>query len=180
MTAVDVFPTTLPDQPTNLDCQIWDLNDSMTPTYNRNHYDFIHSRCVGPGIRRDRWSGYIRDMKTLLKPNGWVQVAEYYHNIQSDSGRLTQDHALYKWGVMYRGLMHEHLNRDPRVGPSLADKLRHRSFRHVRARCFRIPIGEWPTGECLLFWVDIFGVLSSSACTCQAEVLVYTNDPRGK
>src|ERR1700712_5027166 len=129
-----------------MDCEIWNLNDPLRPTYRSNYYDLIHSRCVGPGINKDRWRGYIADIVRLLRRGGWVQCAEFYYNIQSDSGRLTESHALYRWGQGYRAAMER--DRDPRIGRTLSDKMRQAGLSDVSSRTFHIPIGDWPTGEC--------------------------------
>jgi len=54
-------------------------------------------------------------MKLLLRPGGWLQMAEYYPLIQSDSVRLTEQAAVWRWWVAYESSMGR-LNRDPRVG----------------------------------------------------------------
>ncbi|KAL0261718.1 hypothetical protein SLS55_003148 [Diplodia seriata] len=119
VTAIDVYPTNeLPDdQPDNLEIEAWDLNQTLTPTYKPNEYDLIHSRLVAPGIKRDRWPRYIRDIVRLLKRGGWVQMAEFYYIIQSDSGLLTDEHALMQWSNGYRHTMEQ--DRDPRADPRL-------------------------------------------------------------
>jgi len=73
-------------------------------------------------------------------------MAEYYYNIQSDTGRLGEDHAMYKWGVTYRALME--VDRDPRIGRHLVDKLRNAGLHDIHSRSYRIPIGPWPRGMC--------------------------------
>lgn len=145
--AIDIWKPDLPDVPDNLDISFWDLNDRLTSTFGRDTFDLIHSRCVGPGIKRGRWDGYIRDIARLLRPGGWVQMAEYYYNIQSDSGRLTEDHSIYKWGQTYRAVMEHFLDREPRIGQHLADKLGRAGLHNIHTRAFQIPIGDWPTGE---------------------------------
>jgi hypothetical protein len=145
VTAIDIWPADLPDEPDNLECEIWNLNDPLIPTYKTNHYDLIHSRCVGPGIKKDRWRSYVRELARLLKRDGWLQLAEYYYIIQSDSGRLTDDHALQQWGQAYRGAMER--DRDPRIGRSLVDKMRSAGLHDVHSRTIHVPIGDWPTGE---------------------------------
>ncbi|EOD47288.1 Methyltransferase type 11 [Neofusicoccum parvum] len=134
VTGIDVYPTNeLPDdQPDNLEIEAWDLNQPLTPTYKPNEYDLIHSRLVAPGIKRDRWRGYIRDIVRLLKRGGWVQMAEFYYIIQSDSGMLTDDHALMQWSNGYRYTMER--DRDP------------------REVTYRMPIGGWSTDP-KLQWV---------------------------
>ncbi|KAJ9635888.1 hypothetical protein H2201_000119 [Coniosporium apollinis] len=143
VTAVDIFPADVDDQPENLDFEVWDLNRTLTPTYDPNHYDLIHSRFVAPGIKRDRWPSYVRDLARLLKRNGWVQLVEYYYIIQSDSGLLTDNHALQQWGNAYRQCMEG--ERDPRIGRRLPELLRTAGLVDVQERSFRMPIGGWPT-----------------------------------
>jgi hypothetical protein len=137
-----------------MECEIWNLNEPLRPTYKSSHYDLIHSRCVGPGIHKDRWRGYIGDMARLLKHGGWLQCAEFYYNIQSDSGRLTEQHALYQWGHGYRATMES--DRDPRVGRTLGDKLRHAGLVDMHTQTFQVPIGDWPTG---MLWQNFVGMV---------------------
>jgi hypothetical protein len=140
-----VFPADLPDEPDNLECEVWDLNDNLTPTYSPNYYDLIHSRCVAPGIKRERWRSYLRDLRRLLKPGGWVQLVEYYYIFQSDSGLLTSEHALQQWGELFRAAMEQH--RDPRVARHLTELLSHAGFVDVHQMSYRVPIGLWPSGK---------------------------------
>ena len=144
LTAIDIWPAEITDEPENLEFEFWNLNDSLTPTYNTNHYEFIHSRCVAPGIKKDRWGGYVRDLVRLLKRDGWLQMVEYHYIFQSDCGRLNDDHAIQQWGQAYRGAME--VDRDPRVGRSLADKLRAAGLHDIHVRTFHVPVGTWPTG----------------------------------
>jgi hypothetical protein len=132
---------------------VWNLNEPLIPTYRAGHYDLVHSRCVAPGIRKGRWPEYIRELRRLLKHGGWVQCAEFYYNVQSDSGRLTEHHELYRWGQAYRSAMDS--DRDPRVGRSLGEKLNHAGFTDVHTRTFRIPIGDWHTGMLVCFFHPI-------------------------
>ncbi|KAK0650642.1 Secondary metabolism regulator laeA [Lasiodiplodia hormozganensis] len=152
ITAVDVYPTNeLPDdQPDNLWIEAWDLNQTLTPTYKPNEYDLIHSRLVAPGIKRDRWPRYIRDIVKLLKRGGWVQMAEFYYIIQSDSGRLTDEHALMQWSNGYRHTMER--DRDPRIGRHLGQLMRSAGLTDVQEVTYRMPIGGWPTDP-RLQWV---------------------------
>jgi hypothetical protein len=145
VTAVDIYPTELSEAPDNVIFELWDLNERLIPEYSPGYYDFIHSRCVGPGIGKDRWPGYFRELFALLKRGGWVQCAEYYYNIQSDSGRLQEDHDLYQWGHAYRAAM-TRADRDPRIGLGLGEKLTQAGFSDVQTRTYQIPIGDWHTG----------------------------------
>jgi hypothetical protein len=41
----------------------------------------------------------------------------------------------------------DQLDRETRIGPNLANKLRDAGFRDVQSQIFNVPIGTWPTGE---------------------------------
>lgn len=147
VTAIDIYPAILPDQPDNLECEVWNLNDPLTPTYQANTYDLIHSRFVAPGIERTRWLDYVKDLRRLLRRNGWVQMVEYYYNFQSDSGLLTDDHAIRKWYAYYRRAMET--ERDPRVGSRLQDLMRNAGLVDVQGLQYNLPIGPWSTDPTL-------------------------------
>lgn len=112
----------------------------------------------------------------MLRPGGYVQLAEYYLNFQSDNGRLHPvNHCLGRWSQMFLRVMDDHLDRDPRIGRKLADKLRAQRFRHVRSRQYHIPIAAWHDGELhvptlsliselrFFFWLSIIQVLIVAA-----------------
>lgn len=80
----------------------------------------------------------------LTRPGGLVQMCEYYFNFQSDSGCLTKDNALYKWGSSYRGATEA--SRDPRVGRKLKDMLHAAGLVDVQTKYIAIPIGGWSRG----------------------------------
>ncbi|KAF2433501.1 hypothetical protein EJ08DRAFT_628691 [Tothia fuscella] len=143
--AMDIYPGyDLPSEPENLERHAWNLNDQLVPTYERDSFDLIHSRCVGPGIKTDRWAGYLRDLRRLLARGGYLQVAEFNYNIQSHSGLLTNNHDLQKWSQAYTSAMRG-LDRNPNIGGHLEAKLREAGLSDVAGRCFQIPIGIWPT-----------------------------------
>ncbi|KAF2145231.1 uncharacterized protein K452DRAFT_316320 [Aplosporella prunicola CBS 121167] len=144
VTAIDLYPAAeLPDdQPDNLECEAWDLNQTLTPTYKPNYYDLVHSRLVAPGIKKERWRTYLRDIFRLLKRGGWVQMAEFYYIIQSDSGMLTDEHALMQWSNAYRHITER--DRDPRIGRHLGQMMRTAGLADVQEVTYRMPIGGWP------------------------------------
>ncbi|KAF2094054.1 S-adenosyl-L-methionine-dependent methyltransferase [Rhizodiscina lignyota] len=145
VTAVDIWHADLPDQPDNLDCEHWNLNDPLTPTYKRDHYDFIHSRCVSPGIKKDRWRSYVRDIYRLLRRGGWAQLVEYYFIVQSDNGRINDDNPISQWGTCYRRSMEG--DRDPRAGRHIRQLMRDSGFSDVQEQIFHVPIGSWHNDE---------------------------------
>jgi hypothetical protein len=82
-------------------------------------------------------------------------MAEYYLNIQSNSGRLGTDSALQNWWGKYTEAM-ESSRRDPRVGPQrLGRLLADAGYKHISVNTFQLPIGGWRSGMCFplrSFW----------------------------
>jgi hypothetical protein len=135
------------DQPENLSLCSYNLNDRLNDpeVFKARAYDLIHSRFVGPGIKRNRWLSYIEDMRMLLRPGGWVQIAEYYLNIQSSNGSLPDTSALRRWWLAYAGAM-ESLHRAPRIGQRLQQLLMEARLSDVRVDAIPLPIGGWNSG----------------------------------
>ncbi|KAF1946879.1 hypothetical protein EJ02DRAFT_418224 [Clathrospora elynae] len=144
VTALDIFPTRVTDQPDNLDLVGYNLNDKLRDleVFRSRPYNLIHSRFVCQGIKSERWASYIRDMRLLLRPGGWVQIMEYYPIIQSDNGRLTDQSAVRRWWLSYKSAM-ARLNRDPKIGLRLQQLLMANEYRDVMVEVEQLPIGGW-------------------------------------
>ncbi|EUC43111.1 hypothetical protein COCMIDRAFT_7404 [Bipolaris oryzae ATCC 44560] len=145
VTAIDIFPMQVSDQPENLELIGHNLNDPLRDPdiFKANQYDLIHSRFVFPGIKTGRWPRYIRDMKLLLRPGGWVQVMEYLPIIQSHNGRLTEHSAVRRWWQSYQAAM-TRMDRDPRIGRRLSQLLVENRYRDVAVDILQLHIGGWP------------------------------------
>lgn len=147
MTAVDIYAWEVVDEADDIDREYHNLNERLTTRFDRNHYNLIHSRCVGPGIKTDRWRQYIRDMHHLLKRGGWAQLTEFLYHIQSDSGLLNDDeHPVRKWSDANKIAM-ERGNRNYAAARHLKQWMQEAGFRHVRQQIYNIPIGQWHMGE---------------------------------
>jgi hypothetical protein len=140
----------LSDQPDNLDLVGYNLNDRLNDpeVFESRAYDLIHSRFVAPGIKKNRWASYFRDMRILLRPGGWIQASEYQLHVQSNSGLLTDQSAVYRWWHGYVRSMTA-LHRDPRIGSKLQELVSTAGLRDVRVEYKRLPIGGWDPGTYL-------------------------------
>ncbi|QMW42098.1 hypothetical protein G4B11_005422 [Aspergillus flavus] len=137
---LDIYPYMNPDDiPDNLCLQVDDLNRPFT--FPPNHFDLVHSRLLATGINRDRWPSYIRDIKRVLKPGGWVQLVEIYFNVQSDNGSITEQHALRQWSTQLMGSLEE--VKDLRVGTRLRNLLTAAGLAEVDARMIPLPLSAW-------------------------------------
>jgi hypothetical protein len=174
---IDIFPPTLPHQPENLDLSGYNLNDRLNDAglFERNAYDLVHSRFVGQGIKNSRWSSYVQDIRRLLKPGGWLQMMEYYPNIQSDSGLLPNQSALTQWWNTYVEAMKES-NRSPRIGQRLQHLMNEAGLREVYGSSINLPIGAWPSGTLPVFFFA--SVISTSLQGESWEVSNNFPDPR--
>ncbi|QSZ33890.1 hypothetical protein DSL72_005464 [Monilinia vaccinii-corymbosi] len=97
--AIDIYPFQPETVPENLYLQVDDLNNRFT--FQAHNFDLVHSRLMAAAIHANRWAGYLQDMLRVVRPGGWCQLVELYHNAQSDNGRLTNDHALRQWSSSY-------------------------------------------------------------------------------
>lgn len=141
----------VPDQPDNLELIGHNLNDPLRDPeiFKANQYDLIHSRFISPGIETGRWPRYIRDLKLLLRPGGWVQIMEYLPIIQSHNGRLTDASAVRRWWQSYQAAM-ARMDRDPRIGRRLSQLLLENRYRDVGVDIKQLHIGSWSTGKSFL------------------------------
>ncbi|KAL4957131.1 S-adenosyl-L-methionine-dependent methyltransferase [Aspergillus filifer] len=138
---VDIYPFMNPDDtPENLWLQVDDLNRPFT--FPSNYFDLVHSRLLAAGINRSRWPTYVRDIKRVLKPGGWVQMVEIYFNVQSDNGAINERHALRQWSSLLMRSMEE--DKDLRVGTRLGMLLTAAGFTEVDAKMIPLPLSAWP------------------------------------
>lgn len=135
----------------------WNLNASFRVSELRRPqtFDLINSRFLAEGINRERWSSYVKELKVILKPGGWLQMVEVYPMIQSDSGR--DKPFLDAWWSKYTQALLE-MNKEPRIGPRLRPYLLEARFEHVTERVFDVPIGGWKRSKSLPF------AMSGSTC----------------
>ena len=86
----------------------------------------------------------------MLRPGGYLQVAEYNLNFQSDSGLLDSRSWLSHWNSVYNHVMQQTFSRDPMIGRQLESKLIAQGFRSVHAEMYRLPIGAWGQSKCTI------------------------------
>ncbi|TKA65407.1 hypothetical protein B0A55_10746 [Friedmanniomyces simplex] len=127
----------------------WNLNapfraDPSPSQLKREQFDLVNSRFLAEGINADRWPTYIRELKKLLKPGGWLQMVELELVFQSDNGRLAPNASepLYVWSEWYRHAMTQR-NKNPRVGQLLGQYLQTEGFDNVWSGPQRLEIGRW-------------------------------------
>ncbi|KAK2733755.1 hypothetical protein FQN57_001942 [Myotisia sp. PD_48] len=141
---VDITPHMKPDEtPENLWLQVDDLNRHFT--FQVNQFDLIHSRLVASGLNKERWPRYLRDIVRSLKRGGWVQMVEIYFNVQSDSGVLTEDHALRQWSTKYISALED--IKDVRAGMKLNNFMSSAGLTQIESKMIALPLSGWSNGE---------------------------------
>ncbi|KAK5721781.1 hypothetical protein LTR15_006373 [Elasticomyces elasticus] len=132
----------------------WNLNAPFNQDRDEDHlrreeFNLVNSRFLAEGIDTNRWQPYIRELKELLEPGGWIQLVELDLRFQSDNGRLDPNDGapLVVWNDWYRQTM-LHRNKDPRVGQRLHQYLQVAGFQQIYGgRPQRLEIGSWNTRE---------------------------------
>ncbi|KAF2152058.1 hypothetical protein K461DRAFT_294913 [Myriangium duriaei CBS 260.36] len=143
---------------------LWDLNRSLTEnpelftrfqnraSYANEPFDLVNIRCLTEGIKSDRWKVLLRELFTLLRPDGYIQITELaFGNIQSDSGRMADAVGLQGWIDCYREGMKRLERTEPHVGKVLGDNLNWAEFEDIESQCIQLDIGNWrSTGDATL------------------------------
>ncbi|TGZ80745.1 S-adenosyl-L-methionine-dependent methyltransferase [Ascodesmis nigricans] len=112
-------------------------------TFAENHFDYIHSRNVGAGIRN--WERYLRQMYKHCKPGGYVEVSEHcYNDLDCDDGSMPDDSPFLLY-IRTMGQSLEKMGMNPNLDLSgykrlLADA----GFVDIEAHTFKCPVGSWP------------------------------------
>ena len=81
----------------------------------------------------------------VLKPGGWCQILEFYHNAQSYNGSLDASHALRQWSSKYFRSIEQ--IKDPRAAMRLANMSGDAGLINVRSMDVLVPLCEWPRGK---------------------------------
>ncbi|KAL8896445.1 MAG: hypothetical protein Q9207_007702 [Kuettlingeria erythrocarpa] len=99
--------------------------------------DFIFSRLLVMGMTD--WAGYVRDMVSLLRPGGWVEMQDFSLEWYLHGSRCSQD---WEWlNALFLAAQQE--GRDLRAGPNIQAHMRQAGLQDVSMREYRLPIGPW-------------------------------------
>ena len=137
----------------------WNLNarfreDRSDDRLRPETFDLVNSRLLAEGIDADRWPLYIRELKHLLKPGGWLQMVELQLHFQSDAGLLSDDSCLTRWWQWYSNTMQQ-MRKNPRIGRDLQRLLTAEGFNNITARSLDLPIGSWRSGKVMSISVRV-------------------------
>lgn len=110
-------------------------------------FDMINSRFLADGINSNRWESLVLEYKLLLRPGGWLQMAEIQWEFHSHS-----DHDLTNltvWSGTYREALLG-MQKDPDVIRRLERFARQAGFERVHGITRNIQVGNWRPGSCFV------------------------------
>ncbi|TKX26535.1 methyltransferase domain-containing protein 6 [Elsinoe australis] len=116
--------------------------------HTQQRFDLVNIRCLTEGIVENRWPGLLNELRTLLRPGGWIQMTELdFGNIQSSSGRLHSDrvdnaNGLERWIECYREGMRL-TRRNRRIGELAPRLLGEQGYINIRILSRPLCIGQW-------------------------------------
>jgi len=96
------------------------------------------------------WCGFQLEVLTpeshrVLKPGGWLQCVEFYYNIQSDNGSLTDNHALRQYSSTFLRAMEG--KKDLRAALRLEAMMRDAGLVEIGSRMIPLPLNGWSQSE---------------------------------
>jgi hypothetical protein len=72
-------------------------------------------------------------------------MVEVYHNVQSDNGSITDQHALRRWSRQYMRALED--RKDLRIGSKLKNLLLEAGLEEVDSNMIPLPLSAWSAGE---------------------------------
>lgn len=112
----------------------------------QNFFHLISSRCLIDGVDATRWPSYVRELKQMLRPGGWLQLIEIHQQFQSAAGRPNDFPMLVQWWELYKRAL-THMGKDYQRSRQLRPLLTEAHFDAVRERVEQLPIGDWKAGK---------------------------------
>ncbi|TGZ83829.1 methyltransferase [Ascodesmis nigricans] len=144
VTGVDLMPI----QPTwtypNVVFETDDLEKNWT--YEKNHFDFIHSRHLGMSMRS--WERYIQQCFDHTKPGGWLEISEHtLDRLHCDDGTLKDDSAVAIYYTAFRRSVEASGLDCELSAEKLKQYLRDAGYVDVSSRLYKVPWGPWPRNK---------------------------------
>lgn len=140
---IDLSPVPSCYKPANVEFIQGDIRQLQThdPRLRPNSIDYVFSRLLVLGMTD--WEGYVREMASLLRPGGWVEMQDFslvwYLNGNPVSEEWHWMQALIK-ATRINGL-------DLHAGSNIKGYMQRAGLVDVKAREFRQPVGTWAINE---------------------------------
>jgi hypothetical protein len=128
-------------------------------------FDLVHQRLLIGGLRKPDWPLVVRNVASLLKPGGWIQLVECewidrgHPDDMAKRPLIAKTLRLLEWTI-------SNLGGDAFVADHLEDLLKDAGFQHVQKTQFDLGYGalareeQWrrPSAE---VWVDVYKALGT-------------------
>ncbi|KUJ20795.1 S-adenosyl-L-methionine-dependent methyltransferase [Mollisia scopiformis] len=126
---------------------MFEVDDASSDwTFPENHFDFIHARTLGGGIRD--WPALLRRCYRHIKPGGKIEISEGRANFYCDDGTMAPDSHTSKWLTEFH-----------KIGASIGLKLdfiedipmllEEAGFEDASLMNRVVPVGSWPKNKAL-------------------------------
>ncbi|KAF3083859.1 hypothetical protein TWF569_001393 [Orbilia oligospora] len=154
--------------PPNVKFEIDDFNEPWVQT--PSSYDFVHAREIHGAV--SDWRQFCSEAFRILKPGGWIEVAESAAELRSDDGTLPKDCALNTWlNNVSEGF--ERIGHTVVVGPNIESWLREAGFEEITVKVFKLPVGLWPKNK-VERDIGAFNLLNMIEYVEGASLQIYT------
>ena len=103
--------------------------------------DYVYQRLLIGGMTN--WDSYMKEMTTLLRPGGWIEVHDYAQTWYKDGEVCSGD---WKWQkAMREGARHSGLDLD--CGSSAQKYMKNAGLVDVEVHRYAVPYGTWLADE---------------------------------
>jgi SAM-dependent methyltransferase len=99
-------------------------------------FSYTHQRLLVAAITADKWSGVIRELVRVTRPNGWLELVEVDNQMQN-AGPATAK------VLDFMEAISKSLGFDGEVIRHLGDLLIQEGLHHVEMQPIPVPVGEW-------------------------------------
>ena len=150
---VDIFPLQHITPPANCQFYVADVLEGLP--FPDQQFDFIHSRDIHSGIPPDKWVPYLTEVYRLLRPGGWLQLAEMDPWPACDDGTLRPDSAWIRYLVAMNEISDQSNIKVFGLGPELRGYVEEAGFVNITETCKKCPLGKWTKGITYCSWLIV-------------------------
>ena len=140
---VDLSPVPPRPKPSNVEYMVGDVRKLLNRDARlvSESADFVFSRLLVLGMTD--WAGYVRDMASILRPGGWVEIQDFaldwYLHGSCCSGEWEWLNALF--------LAAQKKGWDLRCGRNAKEYMQQAGLVDISVKEYRLPMGTWLVGE---------------------------------
>lgn len=136
---IDLSPVPIPagPHPPNVEYILGDVRTLTNPRLAPGSTDFIFSRLLTLGMTD--WAGYVRDMVSLLRPGGWVEMQDYSLDWYMHGSNCSEE---WEW-LKALFLAAQQKGWDLRAGRNIPLYMQEAGLLDISVVTYRVPIGTW-------------------------------------